>query len=117
VSSECPNCEAKDIRHLDDKIQLGVCQGQLDVAREEIARLRDFAAGKGMVSEAADMGEVAVLVVGLHAEIARLRALVAVGREMAHNVEHFITQADQAHMINTDWLRDPLTKWRSLEGK
>ena len=40
----------------------------------EITRLKDFARGRGMVSEAADMVEVAVLVCGLHDKIARLKA-------------------------------------------
>ena len=38
----------------------------------EIARLKSAAAGHGMVSEMADMSEVAVLVVGLHERIARV---------------------------------------------
>ena len=40
--------------------------------RAEIARLKAAAAGHEMVSEMADMEEVAVLVVGLHGRIARV---------------------------------------------
>ena len=48
------------------------CQEALDDALTEIARLKSAAAGHGMVSEMADMSEVAVLVVGLHERIARV---------------------------------------------
>ena len=45
------------------------CKG-CQTKNEEIARLKAAAAGQGMVSEMADMEEVAVLVVGLHDRIA-----------------------------------------------
>jgi chromosome segregation ATPase len=41
--------------------------------RADLGRLKSAAAGRGMVSEMTDMAEVAVLVCGLHDEIARLR--------------------------------------------
>ena len=43
-----------------------------EVKDAEITRLKAFSAGRGMVSEAADISEVAVLVVGLHERIAQV---------------------------------------------
>ena len=48
---------------------LSLMEKQDDELRTEIKRIRDFASGRGMVSEAADLVEVAVLVCGLHDKI------------------------------------------------
>ena len=67
-------------------VQLLMAEEENARLRNELERLKDFAAGRGMVSEAADMREVAVLVCGLHDEITRLR------RE----------QVDEVHQLRED---------------
>ena len=67
------------IDNLREQVRRSVAYG--NECESELARLKSFASGRGMVSEASDMSEVAVLVCGLHDEIARLAKKLEVAIE------------------------------------
>ena len=79
------------------------CQEALDDAMTKIDRLEAFASGHGMVSEAADISEVAVLVVGLHERIARVEQErdAANGRADANFEKLEEAQWELAEMVET----------------
>ena len=81
-----------------------------EVKDAEITRLKAFAAGRGMVSEAADISEVAVLVVGLHERIARVEQ----ERDALHADLDLQIKRTEEVRNERDALRDSGKMWHDL---
>jgi len=75
INKVCPHCETEYGTYSEgDKYGEHECDGIKIELLEENKRLKIFASGRGMVSEADSMAEVAVLVCGLYDKIEQLES-------------------------------------------
>ena len=86
------NAYPENVRLIDENVdwqtKIGKDSQLIEDLWLKVERLEEAAKGRGMVSEMADMKEVAVLVCGLHDKVARLERELALREEDAmHNEE------------------------------